>query len=254
MIKYNQYIKEQKAFLGMGKYGFYTNKYKNNFSDYSVGKLNNDIERYLHKTYSPFGYKRGVNSDINVGGKIINSQYIDLMVNNYTVFKRFIYDNKITNEKDFYEKISSQFDNVYHYNGDFFNRNTLPIVMNTYKKGNINERKSLNKFQEIVNKKGININIDSPTLEEDLDGIDGKFSLNGKEYTIQVKPFSSLNSRMGKFYAKSDGSLSLSVDYLILYKNNEYIILKNPKNNSIKIESQYFVYNEKNIVYSSVDL
>lgn len=259
MKKYLQFIKEnQKVFLGDNSGGISTSKYskRNSRGVYtkSISYLNNKIKNYIDKVYSPYGYKYGDNSDININGLVINGEYISKMVNNYTIFKRFIKDFSIKNEDEFYEKIVDNFDNVYHYDGDFFKRNSLPILINTTRKGNINEKKSLSKFEQVISDRGINITMQKPSILEDVKGVDGKFihSDSGKIYTIQVKPFSNVRKQGENFYATSDGSLSLGVNYLILYKNESYIILKNPSKNKIIIDGQNFVYNQDNILYSDV--
>ena len=257
MKNYLEFIKEgQTVFLGDTDSGFYTNKYskrgyKGSYTK-SISYLNNKIKNYIDTVYGPYGYKYGDNSDININGLVINGEYIDKMVNNYTIFKRFIKDFSINTEDEFYEKIVDSFDNVYHYEGDFFKRNSLPILINTTRKGNINEKKSLEKFIKVISDKGIDITIQKPSIEEDVKGVDGKFTHNGRSYTIQVKPFSSINIKDGVVYAKSDGSLSLGVNYLILYKGEDYIILKNPSNNKIIIDGSNFVYNQGNILYTDV--
>lgn len=257
MKKYDDFIKDsQKVYLDDNKKGdgFYTKKYGNG---YTISALNNRILKYITSIYGPFGFEyeddnEGDNEDINVEGIIINSEYISKMVNNYTIFKTFIREFSISEEEDFYRKLVSNFDNVYHYNGDFFKRQSLPILINTTRKGNINEEKSLNKFKEVIGEKGFDVKIERPTIKEDKKGVDGKFLHNGKYYTIQVKPFSQVYIKDGKIYATSKGSLSLGVNYLVLYKDGDYIILKNPSNDKIKIDGQSFVYGQNHILFTSV--
>ena len=252
MKNYLEFIKEgQTVFLGDTDSGFYTNKYSRG-NRYSISKLNNRIKEYTESVYSPYGYYYGIQSDIDLGDIVISGEYINKMVNNYTIFKKFIKEFSIQNEKEFYEKIVDNFDNIYNYNGDFFKRNSLPILINTTRKGNINEKKSLEKFNKVISDKGVDITMQKPSVEEDVTGVDGKFTHNGRIYTIQVKPFSSVSIKDGIVYAKSDGSLSLGVNYLILYNDEDYIILKNPSNNKITIDGSNFVYNQGNILYSDV--
>ena len=258
MKNYREFIKEgQQVYLGNEQYGFEINKYAERnydgrYTTKSISSLNNEIKKYIESVYGPFGYKYGINEDISVNDFILKSEYINKMVNNYTIFKRFIIDNKITDKKTFYSLILSKFNDIYHYDGDFFKRNSLPILVNTTRKGNIREKESIIKFEQIVSERGVDISVENPTIEEDIKGIDGKFLHNNRYYTIQVKPFSNLIVENGVYKAKSDGSLSLGVDYLILYKGIEHIILKNPKLNPIKMDFNYFVYNQNNIVFSSV--
>jgi len=179
--KYSNYINEavQTAYLNdnQGGTGFYTNKYGPN----SLATLNSDILEYITDIYKVYGfiYQSG-NKDIDVNGKLINTEYIDKMVNNYTIFKTFIRENSIKNETDFYSLIRSKFDDVYNYNGSFFNRQTLPILINTTRKGNVNEIKCKQKFADFAKSKNLNIVITDPTVAEDVKGIDAKFIHNNR--------------------------------------------------------------------------
>ena len=255
--KYSNYINEatQTAYLNdnQGGKGFYTNKYGPN----SIANLNQKIYNYINTVYGPFGfvYPRGVvsaNQDINVNGELMSTEYISKMVNNYTIFKTFIRENNINNEFDFYRLLESSFDDVYHYNGDFFKRQSLPILINTTRKGNVNEIRCKQKFTEYAKSKNLNIVIVDPTVSEDINGIDGKFNHNGDEFTIQIKPFNEYKIIGSKLYAKSAGSLSVgSVNYLMLYSDTEYIIIKNKKLDPITIKGEVFISNLSSVIYRS---
>ena len=249
--KYSNYINEatQTAYLNdnQGGPGFYTNKYGPN----SLATLNSDILEYITGIYESYGFSyQSGNKDIDVNGRLINTEYIDKMVNNYTIFKTFIRENSIKNEIDFYSLIRSKFDDIYNYNGSFFNRQTLPILINTTRKGNVNEIKCKQKFTEYAKSKGLNIVVVDPTIEEDVTGIDGKFNHNGVEFTIQIKPFDEYKTIGDKLYAKSAGSLSIgSVNYLMLYSDKEYIIIKNKNLNPITIKGQVFTAPLSSVIY-----
>jgi hypothetical protein len=174
------------------------------------------------------------------------------MVNNYTIFKTFIRENSIKNETDFYRLIRSKFDDVYHYNGSFFKRQSLPILINTTRKGNVNEIKCKQKFTEYAKSKGLNIVVVDPTVSEDVNGIDAKFTHNGREFTIQIKPFTEYKTIGDKLYAKSVGSLSVgSVNYLMLYSDTEYIIIKSTSDSPITIKGDIFISPLSNVIYRS---
>ena len=224
--------------------GFLTKKY----GEKSISNLNGKILQYINKTYGKFGFRYGINKDIDVDGKLISGEYISKMVNNYTVFKKVILYNNIKNEDDFYNYITSHFDDIYGYNGVFFSSETLPILINTTRKGNINEKKSLERFAEYAKSKELNIVIQYPTISEDVEGIDGKFIHNSRTFTIQVKPFTSYIISDVGIRVKSIGSVSVNTDYLVLYKNDSYIILKNPERRSIKIEGDNFITSKPNIL------
>jgi hypothetical protein len=248
--KYSSYVNEsQTVYLNDNKdgRGFITNKFGPN----SISNLNKYIIKYITQIYEPYGFKyQSGNKDIDVNGKLINTEYIDKMVNNYTIFKTFIRENTIEDAITFYRLIISNFENIYHYNGDFFNRQTLPILINTTRKGNVNEIKCKQKFTEYAKDKELNIVVVDPTIEEDVTGIDGKFNHNGVEFTIQIKPFDEYKIIGDKLYAKSAGSLSIgSVNYLMLYSDKEYIIIKNKKLDPITIKGQVFTAPLSSVIY-----
>lgn len=242
---------DQRVYLNdnKGSKGFYTNKY----GDESISSLNQKILKYINSVYGTFGFKYGENKDINIKGQIINTEYISKMVNNYTIFKTFIRENEITSEDIFYNLLISNFDDVYHYNGVFFKRQTLPILINTTRKGNEAEKICKEKFTQFAKSKNLNIIIEDPTIEEDVNGIDAKFYHNNRYITIQIKPFTNISYVDDEMYIKSSGSLSIgSVDYLMLYRQNtEYIILKNTLSSPIKIKGDTFISPLHNILVKS---
>jgi hypothetical protein len=115
----------------------------------------------------------------------------------------------------------------------------LPILIAT-SRGNDGEINSLRFFVEELNKKmNIIVDIISPTIQEDVSGIDAKFMWNNKELTIQVKPFTRIVKSDESVRAYSQGSLSLNTDYLILYKilptNNYSFIIFRRRDITIKV-------------------
>jgi hypothetical protein len=161
-------------------------------------------------------------------------------------------ENKIKDENTFYSLLESKFDDVYHYSGSFFKRQSLPILINTSRKGNVNEIKCKQKFAEFAKSKNLNIVIVDPTVAEDVNGIDAKFTHNGREFTIQIKPFTDYKTIGDKLYAKSAGSLSVgSVNYLMLYSDTEFIIMKNASTSPIIIKGDVFTSPLSNVIFRS---
>lgn len=257
MIKsYSDYKNEtQTVYLddNKGGPGFFTNKFGTNSIDY----LNKDIIIYITSVYKDYGFKyQSGNKDIDVNGAILNTEYIDKMVNNYTIFKTFIRENNIRNDVDFYKLIKANFANIYNFNGNFFKRQSLPILINTTRKGNIGEIKSKSKFIEFASSVGLDITIKDPTMEEDIRGIDAKFTYNNREIKIQIKPFTyyenkkSMRSSQSEIHIKSGGSLSVeAIDYLMLYSDKEYIIIKNTPSSRIQISADLFIASLDNVLY-----
>ena len=66
------------------------------------------------------------------------------------------------------------------------------------------------------------------------------------------KPFDEYKIIGDKLYAKSSGSLSVgSVNYLMLYSDTEYIIIKNKKLDPITIKGEVFITNLSSVIYRS---
>jgi hypothetical protein len=251
MKKYSEFIKEESSQwvklenIFIKKYGTFP----------SISLLNDKISDYIDDVYGSMGYVKNVNSIFELGGVEVDVQ---LMINNYTIFKRFIIENKISSASDFFNKLVENFSDVYHYDGNFFNKHTKYILSRTRSKGKTAEDLVFDKFKEFSKSKGLDIDIIEPTKEEDIEGTDGYFFYKGKKYTIQVKPgigglkkhFSRYKHKDGFYKMKSQGSLSLNTNFLFLYEGDKYIFIKNKKDSPIVIKSEYFIFNEDNIVYS----
>jgi hypothetical protein len=244
MKKYLEFLKESSQWVKLEnvfikKYGTFP----------SISLLNDKIDQYIKDVYEPIGYIKNINSVFVLGGIEVD---VRLMINNYTIFKRFIIENKISSASDFFNKLVENFSDVYHYDGDFFNKHTKYILNRTKSKGKKAEDLVFNKFKEITKSKGLDIDIIQPSTEEDIEGVDGYFVYKGKKYTIQVKPgIGGLIQYKDSFYKmRSQGSLSLNTNFLFLYEGDKYIFIKNKKDSPIIIKSEYFIFNKDNIVYS----
>lgn len=227
----------------------------------SINWLNQIILKYTTSVYGPFGYSYGSgNKDIDVSGRVINTEYIDKMVNNYTVFKAIIADQSINSEAGFYSYMVANLFDVYHYDGTHFNSITLPALINTTRKGNVAEKTALDWFKSQMFSKGVTVNIVPPTILEDTKGIDGKFAWNGRDITIQVKPYTAAIARDGIVHASSPGSLSVriigedkNVDYLIIYKISEHgTDMICVRGRDVQISGNSFVFPEDKIVFETL--
>ena len=250
MRKFTEYIKESSQFVlldnGRGGNLIKTSKYG---SRNSISYINNIIKNYIDKVYGPFGFVYGKNDiDLNVNGQIINTEYISKMVNNYTVFKSIIRNFNIKDEDSLYNVIENNIDDIYGYKGSFFRKETLPILINTTRKGNVLEKLAKESFLSYANSKNIDITIQNPTIDEDVNGIDFKFTHNSNTYTVQVKPFTEYKYVEDNIQIKSNGSLSIDTNYLILCDGTNCIKLKNTKKNPILISGDIFISKRSNIL------
>lgn len=183
------------------------------------------------------------------------------MVNNMTIFRRYIQVYNIKSTSEFLNRIMSDFDNVYGPDGDFYNKYTKPILQATMRKGSNIEKRALEKFKEYAKSKGRNIEIKSPTDKEDIDGIDGKFVMNNKTYLIQVKSTRGYIQRhQSRFKIETLGSLSVrggrenEIQYLILSNSRNFLILGNTKRNPIYIKNKWIVFDKYNVLYNDYKL
>ena len=84
--------------------------------------------------------------------------------------------------------------------------------------------------------------------EDAIEGVDLKITLEGKEYTAQIKQFSTMGNEKGKITVKDTGNVKpYDVDWMIFIntKSNKVLIFENKP---IKNHNQY-VFNEKSLLH-----
>lgn len=212
----------------------------------SIVNINRKIDEYTQSIYGNYGYSKGIYLDIKIDNKIINSEYIAKMCNNYTVFREIISIYKVKTAEEFQEVILNNLKDIYHPNGKYF-KYVLNILINTTRKGNIGEESSLKFFKDTLEKSIKSIEIQTPTYDEDVSGIDAKFMWNNRLLTIQVKPFElnkTFEKESGVISAFSRGSLSLNTSYLVLYELDKFIIIKSK---DVKIVGNNFYFHKEKI-------
>lgn len=216
-----------------------------------VSKLNTIVHNYVKTLYAEFGYRPySGNVDINVNGLVINTEYLDKMVNNYTIYTKFIRLKNFKTFNDLLIFISTNLDKIYRYDGYYF-KEVMTILNRTISMGNTGEQFAIAAFIDaFADKLSVTINVEKPTLEEDLKGIDGKFNYGGKDYTIQIKPMDSY-----KIYPapddyvliKTKGSLSLATNYLVTYDLNDKKVIIS-RNKGIVISGDTFKVPSSSVV------
>jgi hypothetical protein len=187
-----------------------------------IAAINRKIVERTNLWYGKFGYKYDKNlpnRDLKVGDLIISSEHIMKMVNNRTVFYKICKEENIKSGEALLAFMTdfSNMKKCYHWTGSLFPE-ILKILTNASSKGAAGEEQSFGYYKWFMKTKGIDIDILPPSLSEDISGIDGKFYIDDKLKTIQVKPYEAfvIEGRIGK--ATSNGSLSMNTDILILYK------------------------------------
>jgi hypothetical protein len=199
-----------------------------------ISEINGEISKYLNQIYGPFGWSYAAKKEIQIPRfGIIDSDHIDLFINNYTIFKSVAKTYRLKTEENFIDFVKNNLEVIYNYNSKFFIYNSLPIVIRTKRKGNRGEQLVLQKFKDLTLSKGFDVELIIPTLDEDIKGVDSKFLLSGKTYTIQVKPMSRFKILGDKISIESPGCLTLNKygimpDYLFFYSDKqEVLFLKN---------------------------
>lgn len=225
----------------------------------SIKWLNVLIKNYTNSIYGPFGYSYfSGDKDIEVMGMVMNTKYIDLMSNNRSVFRDACGWIGITNEDDFYRLMQENLHELFHYDGKYFNA-VLETIMECVRKGNLGEKFALKFLQdELYQKTGVLVQMMSPTLQEDMSGIDGKFEWGDRMVTVQVKPYSGEIFKDGQISAYSSGALSIDikgrngstrkrVDYLALYnleKQSAIIV----RGENVAINGNFFVFPQEKVI------
>lgn len=219
----------------------------------SIDYLNSQIKKYLVKIYTPFNWDYYDNKDIEIPEfGVLNSRYISLFINNYTIFRNIIGEHKFSSYERFINYVVLNLGSIYHYRCDYFKSSALPIVIHTVRKGNIGELKTIQKFEEMTMNKGFQVVFEVPTTDEDIRGIDSKVILNNRTYTIQIKPMTDKIIKDGKIIIKSPGCLNINknklvVDYLCFY-SAEYLDFVFLRNRDIAAANGHFISSTENIV------
>lgn len=217
-----------------------------------ISTINGEIRRYLNQIYRPFGWSYGAKKEIPIPGfGVLDSDHIDLLINNYTIFKNVIRTNRLQTEDDFVNFVKNNLELIYNYNSKFFIYESLPIVIRTNRKGNRGEQLVLQRFKDLTLERGFDVELVVPTLEEDVKGVDAKFILSGKTYTIQVKPLTNFDFSDDKISIESPGCLTLNKygvmpDYLFFYSDNQEVLFL--KNRGILSNGSTFVSPVKNLI------
>jgi hypothetical protein len=187
-------------------------------------------------------------------GVLLNPEYLSKAMNNRTLLKKIVYDDNkeiisgVKNKEELFKFVEENLYNLFHPKGIYFGA-VYNLLSNTSKKGSSLENKSFDLFIRIASSKGVNVVIESPTIEEDKSGIDGIFTLKGKRYTIQVKPLFKIEDYKidnTKFIAFCDGVLTqLKTDYLIVSNQYQTRIFRSK---GIEAKGSYFLIPKGNEV------
>lgn len=185
-------------------------------------RLSNMIKSYLVCVYNYLSYKDQIIPKDHLGNVIsrkVKSDNISKMPNNRNILTRIILDNSINSGSQLIDFIEENLYSLFHHKGKFFSK-IYGVVDSSSERGRKNEIHAFKYFKELVKSKGHKIWIEPASMEKDREGIDGTFYLNNREYTIQVKTYSSVEEYgedPSKFIALCKGGLGeIETDYFLI--------------------------------------
>jgi|GEM_PF-3876896 len=209
--------------------------------------INKIIRNAIESFYSINRYS----NDFIINGKVIKPEYLFKAVNNITLLRKIVLDpskeiiSNINNKEELFNFIETRLYDLFHYDGLYFD-SVYNLLVNTSKKGKRLEEIAFKEFEEMAKKRKMDIVIDSPSIREDINGIDGIFTYNNKKYTIQVKPLVNVKDCTDSYEVKCDGALkNLITDYLITINEKEIWIFRSK---GITVFSSHYLIPKNNLV------
>jgi hypothetical protein len=223
-------------------------------TNYERIKLNRIIADGLSKFYKIDRYQT---DPIIIGDKVILPEYLFKAINNRTLLNKIVDDKNgeivsgVTNKQELFNFIRENLFDLLHYDGKYFDY-VYTLLTNTSKRGKKFENKSFIKFEETARKKGLDIKVETTSIDEDISGIDGFFFYKEKKFTIQVKPLVSISDYEEdnmRYIAYSKGDIrSIITDYLILTNERETWIFRSRTGVDAYDKESYFIISKENLV------
>lgn len=191
-----------------------------------------------------------------INGTIVNSNLINKAQKNTAILYEIVYIAKseginIKNADELLKYISENKYDLFNVNGKYFSKiyNRLKSVSEL---GKDVEIKAKNIFIEYSNSKGISIQLEEPTEEEDKKGIDIYFIYNDKKWTIQTKTLSSIKEKNDYYSVYISGYFTkINTNYLILISDDKNYIFNGKNISTITDENGEICYYipKRNLLY-----
>jgi hypothetical protein len=127
---------------------------------------------------------------------------------------------------------------LFHPNGQYFN-DVYGILSNSYKKGLLMENLAKDSIKSWIKQtKNIDVDIQSPSESEDIEGFDLFLMIDGVKKSAQVKTLKRCDKGRYKYFVHCKGHLQiLKTDYLVAVNENECFIFET--SNSKRTEKYY---------------
>lgn len=188
------------------------------------------IEASVKQIYGVATFFHGL---IEVDGVKVNYEYMSKAVNNRLLLKKIVQDDRgeivsgVDSKEKLFAFVNANLDNLFRPSGRYF-RPVYSLLEAASRRGDEAEESAFRFVEEIARRKGLQVRVLKPReIEEDVyGGIDGFFTHNDREFTIQVKPLSDnyqqpvqqYRADPNKLIAYCSGFLgSIKTDYIVLY-------------------------------------
>jgi hypothetical protein len=219
-----------------------------NWDRISLGRI---IGEWLDKIY---GEHLVSDDNFVMNGIELNPEYLRKARNNRNLFKKITFDQEqiinsgVKNVNDLLEFVKEKGYDLFSPDGKYFEL-VYATLQGCSSKGKTDEERSFDILRNFFEIQGIQIEISSPNRDEDLAGIDGKFTENGVDKTVQVKPLAYIQEYKidnTKFIVFCDGVLkALITDYLVVINKKEAHVFTT---DGVRVMSNYFLVPKTNLI------
>jgi len=188
------------------------------------------IEAAVKQIYNVKTFYHGI---IEVDGVPVEYEYMSKAVNNILLLRRLVYDRTgelstgIQTKEDLFRFVKANTTELFHPRGRHF-RFVYALLESATKRGDAGEEQAFRFVEEMARKKGLQVRVlKTRGVGEDVfGGVDGFFTYNDRNFTIQVKPLSDNYAEPIQEYGKDPTMYvvycsgfvgSIKTDYLVLY-------------------------------------
>lgn len=128
-------------------------------------------------------------------------------------------------------------------------KNILTILGGTNRMGDIREEKVVSKLKEKFGEENVKKVGELGSKSDMLQGVDCVITLDGKEHTAQIKPYSNIDKIDGQIIVYGSGQVKkYTTNWIIFEGTGKSILIFN--NTSTKIIDGNYVFNESDLIYS----
>jgi len=220
------------------------------------------IEAAVKQIYGVETFYHGI---IEVDGVGVNFEYMSKAVNNRLLLKKIVFDERgeivsgVDTKGKLFAFVKSNLNELFRPSGKYF-KAVYGLLESSSRKGDAAEEAAFRFVEEMARKKGLQVHVLKPReIEDDVyGGIDGFFTYNDRNFTIQVKPLSENYPEPIQDYRRDpthylaycSGFLGkMKTDYLVLYDKRKGICHLF-RTSGIRVESSFLVIPKKNEVVS----